>query len=298
MITYVALNAKTITVEAEKAELGGAVSIATDHYNYSGAGFVAGMIKSGSSIQFTSDIATKADYNFNVRYCNGTDTNKTCNLYINGTFYKTLTFTKNGGDWNKWKELTTTISLIKGENKIEIRYDASNTGNVNFDEFSLSVGDASVNYNLVDNGSFERDLTFGTAWTEWHPNGQTQAYGIDSGSGSNPPESAVEGSKRAYFYQTSDYKQSIHQGISLANGKYRASAWVKVSNSTPSIGRMEISQNGSTAKYVNMPFVGAGWKLIECEFTVTSGYVDLGFYCDSKGGTTVHIDSVSLEKIN
>ncbi len=31
---------------------------------------------------------------------------------------------------------------------------------------------------------------------------------------------------------------------------------------------------------------------------VTSGYVDLGFYCDSKGGTTVHIDSVSLEKIN
>jgi len=294
----VALNAKTITVEAEKAELGGAVSIATDHYNYSGAGFVAGMIKSGSSIQFTSDIATKADYNFNVRYCNGTDTNKTCNLYINGKFYKTLTFTKNGGDWNKWKELTTTIPLVKGENKIEIRYDASNTGNVNFDEFSLSVGDASVNYNLVDNGSFERDLTFGTAWTEWHPNGQTQAYGIDSGSGSNPPESAVEGSKRAYFYQTSDYKQSIHQGISLANGKYRASAWVKVSNSTPSIGRMEISQYGSTAKYVNMPFVGAGWKLIECEFTVTSGYVDLGFYCDSKGGTTVHIDSVSLEKIN
>ena len=61
---------------------------------------------------------------------------------------------------------------------------------------------------------------------------------------------------------------------------------------------MEISQYGGTAKYVNMPSAGAGWKLIECEFKVISGYVDLGFYCDSKGGTTVHIDSVSLEKIN
>ena len=195
-------------------------------------------------------------------------------------------------------ELITTIPLVKGENKIEIRYDASNTGNVNFDEFSLSVDDASVSYNLVDNGSFERGLTFGTAWTEWHPNGQTQAYGIDSGSSSNPPESAVEGNNRAYFYQASDYKQSIHQGISLANGKYRVRAWVKVYNSTPSTGRMEISQYGGTAKYVNMPSAGAGWKLIECEFKVISGYVDLGFYCDSKGGTTVHIDSVSLEKIN
>jgi len=293
----VSLVPETIMVEAESAKLGGGAVVENDHNWYSGTGFVGGMVKKGASVSVSPETGKDSNYRLNIRYCNGTDSNKTCNLYVNGTFLKTLTFAENGGDWNKWNELITTIPLVKGKNTIEVKFDANNTGNINLDSFTLSLDESETDYNLVDNGSFERDSSNQSAWTEWHPYGQEQAYGIDSGSGSNPPESAIEGNNRAYFYNANAYKQSIHQKINLPNGKYRVTAWVKVSNSTPNTGRMEISEFGDSTKYVNMPSAGEGWKLIECEFNITSGFVDIGFYFDAKGGTTVHIDDVSLTKV-
>lgn len=40
--------------------------------------------------------------------------------------------------------------------------------------------------NRMDNPNFERGTAYGSNWMEWHPGGQAVAYGIDSGSGSNP----------------------------------------------------------------------------------------------------------------
>ena len=35
------------------------------------------------------------------------------------------------------------------------------------------------------------------------------------------------------------------------------------------------------------------WKAV-ADITVTTGYLDIGFYCSSLGGTTVHIDNVKI----
>jgi len=99
-----------------------------------------------------------------------------------------------------------------------------------------------------------------------------------------------------YFYSGSAYQQSIHQGIYVPNGTYTVQAWVKVSNTAPEIGRMEITDYGGDSIYVDMPYTGSGWELVDVEVNVTTGYLDIGFYCSSPGGTTVHIDEVSLAR--
>lgn len=40
-------------------------------------------------------------------------------------------------------------------------------------------------------------------------------------------------------------------------------AWVKVSNTAPEIGRMEITDYGGDSIYVDMPYTGSGWELVE-----------------------------------
>lgn len=286
---------EAITVEAEESALYGSAGTNQDHWYYSGSGFVDAMTSEGAAVAFMVDVQSSAQYSATFRFCNGMQAAKTLNLYVNDTYIRTLEFPSEGGNWNVWRELSQIITLNAGRNVIKLQYDSGNSGNINLDRMALAITDPARPVALIDNGGFER--ASGSAWMEWHPDGQSCAYGIDSGSGTNPPESPTAGDKRAYFYSGSAYQQSIHQGISVANGTYRVQAWVKVSNTAPAIGRMEVSGYGGSSIYINMPASGAGWALVTADnIAVTSGYLDIGFYCSSSGGSTVHIDAVTLTK--
>ena len=63
-----------------------------------------------------------------------------------------------------------------------------------------SAAEPGVEVNLLDNGGFERPTWESSNWTEWHPDGQTQAYGVDKGIGMNPPETAKEGEQSCLLY--------------------------------------------------------------------------------------------------
>ena len=286
---------EVITAEAENAALYGTAGTNQDHWNYSGSGFVDGMTSAGAGAEFEITVPKDGSYEASIRYCNGTQATKDLNLYVNGSYIETISFGSIGGNWNEWQELTQTLELDEGRNVVALRYDSSNSGNVNLDKLSVKTEpDATISVPLVDNGGFERDTSQSGAWTEWHPDGQAVAYGVDSGSGTNPPESPYAGDKRVYFYSNSAYQQSIHQGINLPNGTYTVQAWIKVSNTAPDIGRMEVTGYGGDSIYVDMPYAGTGWRLVETDITVTTGYLDIGFYCSSLGGTTVHIDNVKI----
>ncbi|MGC9268481.1 hypothetical protein, partial [Listeria ivanovii] len=89
--------------------------------------------------------------------------------------------------------------------------DGETTGNINMDRILVSAdpveSPVQSEVNLLDNGGFERDPSRTTNWVESHPDGQDNAYGVDSGSGVNPPESPAFGSQSAYFYLPGAYKQ-------------------------------------------------------------------------------------------
>jgi alpha-glucosidase (family GH31 glycosyl hydrolase) len=300
-IDYMSLpfEPEAFTVEAESSALYGAAKTNQDHWFYSGSGFVDSMTSQDAEVAFEVDLPEAKTYTAEFRFSNGTQSTKDLSLYVNGSYAGDLEFQSVGGNWNVWQTVGKDLALLQGKNRISLRYGSGDSGNVNIDKLTLeaSTGD-SYPVNLLDNGDFERPSGLSSNWTEWHPSGQAVVYGVDSGSGTNPPESPKEGDKRAYFYHATSYQQSIHQGVNVDNGSYRVEAFVKVSNTAPDIARMEVSDYGGSAVYIDMPQTGSGWRRIQADnVAVTNGYLDIGFYCSSgSGGTTVHIDDVRLYK--
>ena len=288
----------TIVEEAENAALWGSAKTNQDHWFYSGTGFVDTLTNVDARVTFSVEIPAASDYPVTFRYANGNQKTKNLNLYVNGTFVKKIDFTSIGGNWNEWQNHTENLVLQKGSNEISLRMDSGNTGSINIDKVEIKVKDGvGPVENLLDNGDFERNTTVKSNWYEWHPDGQNSAYGIDSGSGTNPPESPVSGDKRVYFYLSGAYEQSIHQNVSVPNGTYNVDAWVKVSNIAPTIGRLEVMDYGGDAVYQDMPQTGSGWHHVQISnVLVTNGTINVGFYVKSAGGTTVHIDAVRLLK--
>lgn len=290
----------TIVAEAENAALWGGAKMNQDHWFYSGKGFVDKLTDIDARVAFDVEIPAEADYPVTFRYANGNEKTRSMNLYVNGAFVKTIEFTSIGGNWNEWQNHTENLALQKGHNEISLCVDNGNTGAINIDKIEIRVKDgACLRENLLDNGDFERNTSMESNWYEWHPDDVNSAYGIDSGSGMNPPESPITGDKRVYFYSSRAYEQSIHQNVFVPNGTYNVDAWVKVSNTAPIIGRLEVLDYGGDAVYRDMPQTESSWHRVRVSnVLVTNGAINVGFYVKSSGGTTVHIDAVRLLKVN
>nr|BAC54958.1 6-a-glucosyltransferase [Sporosarcina globispora] len=289
--------------EAESAELSGGSTVNQNHWFYSGTAFVDGLTAPGAQVKYTVNAPAAGSYQIALRYANGTGAAKTLSTYVNGTKLGQTAFASPGGNWNVWQDSVQTVALAAGTNTIAFKYDAgdSGSGSVNLDRLLLSAAAPGVpvsEQNLLDNGGFERDPSQSSNWTEWHPASQAIAYGIDSGSGMNPPESPWAGDKRAYFYAAGPYQQSIHQTVSVPvnNAKYKFEAWVLLKNTTPTTARVEIQNYGGSPIFTNISKDGV-WKYISVsDIQVTNGQIDIGFYVDSPGGTTLHIDDVRVTK--
>lgn len=297
----VPFDANVQKYEAESAELSGGASTNKDHWFYSGSAFVDGITKVGAEVKFKVYAPSAGSYKVKLRYANGTGSTKTLSTYVNGVDVAQASLTSPSSNWNIWNDYEQTLTLNAGINTIAYKYDSSDSGNVNIDRIlvaSTTPATPQSELNLLDNGDFERPIGFSSNWTEWHPAGQPLAYGIDSGSTINPPESPWTGSNRVYMYYSSAYKQSIHQVVSVPvnNAYYKLEAWVRLKNTTPTIARAEISNYGGSDIYYNITNDGV-WKYISISnIYVTNGQIDVGFYVDSPGGTTLHIDDVRLTK--
>ncbi|WP_168120067.1 TIM-barrel domain-containing protein [Paenibacillus sp. HB172176] len=285
--------------EAESAALSGGASTNQNHEFYSGHAFVDGIATSGAQVSFQVEVPSSGSYQLALRYANGSGGTKTMSTYVNGVDVAQASLTSPGTSWDVWQDHVQTVSLNAGMNTIAYRYDVADTGGINLDRILVSSGAAGTpqsELNLLDNGDFERNTAMGSNWTEWHPGGQALAYGIDSGSGSNPPASPWTGDYRAYFYSASAYQQSIHQTINVPvnNHDYTLEAWVRMDYATPTTARAEIASYGGTVIYESIPG-GGQWQYIRVDnINVTSGQIDIGFYVDSPGGTVVHIDDVRV----
>lgn len=295
----IAFEPEVSKYEAESAVLSGGTEVKADHYYYSGVGFVDNFSNTGSKAEFDVYVPIAGSYVISLKYANGNQMTQTLSTYVNGTDIATASLTSPSGNWNEWQEYEQTLTLLQGVNTIAYQKDSGDTGQVNIDRIlvdTVSVATVLSEMNLIDNGGFERSDNL-SDWAEWHPSGQDLAFGVDSGSGSNPPTAAWTGNDRAYFWDDQAYKQSIHQDRSVTNGNYRFEAWVKLDNATPYTAQAEVSNYGGSQINITISNDGV-WKYISYDFTVTNGYVDIGFYVDSPGYTTLHIDDVRLTSID
>ena len=295
---YVPFFPELATYEAESAALHNGPARSTNHWFYTGSGFAAGLESVGTSVEFRN-VTVPADgtYTVALRYANGNGADKTLNTYVNGSFAKTANLASLGTDWNVWGDWETTLSLHAGQNTVAFVFDTGNTGFVNLDRLRVVVGEGTPPAeNLLDNGGFERPIWENSKWTQWHPDGQDLAYGVDKGIGMNPPETAREGEQRAYFYLASAYQQSIHQVNTVESGTYRLEFWARCFNTAPIIARAELQNGDGTTTYLVIDQTSE-WKHYTLDDVRLSGDVDVGFYVNSSGGTTCQIDGVRLTRI-
>ncbi|GKX29449.1 hypothetical protein SH1V18_19290 [Vallitalea longa] len=273
--------------QGEEANLSGGASINDNHFFYSSTGFVDKIESVGSKVSFDVTVPEDGYYNVLLRYANGNSYDSSLSIYRNNTKIKQTVLPSLIG-WDVWNNKTEVIYLDSGSNNITYKYDSGDGGRVNIDYISIEANDNTMPIEL-NNPGFETGNIDG--WTEWHPSDQVAAYGVDQ-------NDVHEGNYKLYFWSESAYKQSVHQiKTGLDNGTYTLKAWVKATayDQQPSICRLEAVNYGGSDKFVNMTVDGI-WRQYQCTVDITNGQIDMGFYCDSFGRTSMQIDKIELWK--
>jgi len=123
--------------QAENAVLTGGANVVTNHINYDGSGFVAGLKTVGAGIEWTQNNNLLAgEYVLSLRYCNGMVDNRTISLYIDNV--KTQILLPKTTDWDTWNTFRKTLTLGFGSHTFKVLCDAGDTYNVNFDWIAIT----------------------------------------------------------------------------------------------------------------------------------------------------------------
>ncbi|WP_199511996.1 family 16 glycoside hydrolase [Nucisporomicrobium flavum] len=153
--------------EAEEGRRQGGAGVGTDHRGYSGIGFVDNFGTLNASTTMHVDVKKAGDYEVGLRYSNGPNPfqgNKTVSVYVNGKkIRQTVLPTTN--TWDDWATKTERLALRRGDNTVQYRVDAEDTGHVNLDLITVRRPG-------------ERIVLFdGTDLAEWqHTDGRTASW--------------------------------------------------------------------------------------------------------------------------
>lgn len=123
--------------EAEKARLFGGAKIATDHLEYDGTGFVAGLKTVGAGMEWpVKNNWNQGEYTLSIKYSNGMGSDRTISLYIDGV--KTQILLTQTANWDKWNVYQKKITLESGPHTFKLMCDEGDNFNVNIDWIQLA----------------------------------------------------------------------------------------------------------------------------------------------------------------
>jgi hypothetical protein len=180
--------------------------------------------------------------------------------------------------YSSWTEfIIPNIPVTSGQVEIGIWSDANANNWAAFDDFILSR-------NYVNNPGFETGTDSG--WSQYSTVGSAQRVefgGIHSGS-----------YKLAYEYATA-YRQKTYQTISVPNGTYKASVWVRSTGGQNALHLYARDYGGSelvaSAGSANIP----GWTLLAIDnIPVTSGQIEIGMWSNANANNWSAMDDFIL----
>ncbi len=124
---------------------------------YQGMGFVKFGTKDTAAVKDTVNTTKAGTFKWTLRYSATSDV-KCVDLYVNGDKIKTLSLPK-GSNYDDWKTISETINLKVGENKIELKANATLPCSLYLDNFKLEgdFGDAVVTVQPL-NGKLIKNL--------------------------------------------------------------------------------------------------------------------------------------------
>ncbi|MET0234083.1 MAG: carbohydrate-binding protein [Kibdelosporangium sp.] len=133
-------TAATTRLEAENASLSGGAKGESDHTGYSGTGFVGGYTdgnKGAARTTFQVVIPAAGSYSLDLRYANGTGSVMTLSLYAGNTKVRQLSLPATA-NWDTWSTVTETVTLSTATHPIAFAFDATDSGNVNLDNLTVT----------------------------------------------------------------------------------------------------------------------------------------------------------------
>jgi len=145
---YYDVSSSTGKYEAENAILSGGAKMNFDHTGYSGTGFVDGYWNVGATTTFNVMVLTKTEYTLTIRYANATGSIKTVSLYVNGRKIKQLRL-PNLSNWDTWADVSEFVLLNAGSNAITIKYESTDSGNINIDYITVKPKDRGANLPFI-----------------------------------------------------------------------------------------------------------------------------------------------------
>ncbi|WP_217593553.1 CBM35 domain-containing protein [Cohnella sp. GbtcB17] len=138
-LDYIAVTeATTWTYEAESAKTTGSkdAKVVQAKEGNTGIGYVNGLSKANSSVEFAVDVENAASYDVKLRYASE-NTGKTLALYLNGAYVKQIALPATGGA-SVWKEQMETLRLQAGRNTIAYRSESDTASVIKIDSIHLN----------------------------------------------------------------------------------------------------------------------------------------------------------------
>lgn len=131
-------EAATWTYEAEAAITAGGADAGTVQAQdgNTGTGYVSGLTRVNSSVEFPVNVEYAASYDLKLRYATETG-GKTLSVEVNGVPVQEAVLPHSGGP-AKWKEQIITVPLNKGKNSITYRNADGDSGVIHIDHVHLN----------------------------------------------------------------------------------------------------------------------------------------------------------------
>jgi endo-1,4-beta-D-glucanase Y len=134
--------------EAENATTSSG-SVATNHLNYSGTGFVDTTNATGAYVEFSVNAASAGTGLFAIRYSNGSAADRPMDISVNGTVVASGVSFPPTADWDTWATKTVTAPVGAGANTIRLTATTAG-GDANLDYVDFNVTSAAADYQAED----------------------------------------------------------------------------------------------------------------------------------------------------
>lgn len=255
----------------------------TEATSDTGGGQDIGYTSNGSYLVFKNVNLTGVS-SVSARVANG-GSNTTIELHADsptGTLLATVAANVTGG-WQTWATNNAAVSGATGVHDLYVVFRGS--ANLNWIQLGSSAGST----NLLLNPGLEAGTL--SSWSDWHPSTQTIAHKVDT-------DTPRTGTYKLTHYLASAYQQTTYQAVSVPNGTYRASVWVRSGGGQTNL-RLEASNyGGSTTLYSadlgSTAYPSTWTQLTISNIPVTTGTVTIGVYSNANAGNWAAFDDFQL----
>ncbi|HEY3004792.1 MAG TPA: CBM35 domain-containing protein, partial [Kribbellaceae bacterium] len=143
--------------EAESGTRGGSASVATDHNDYSGVGFVAGLNTGASDTMHVVDVPRAGSYALQLRYSNAQSAPRPVSIQVGSAAATTATLPTTSS-WESWRTIAVPVTLAAGADDVTIGCPDAASCELNIDTVAVTSPNAPLLAPHAPLGGYRRGL--------------------------------------------------------------------------------------------------------------------------------------------